>query len=111
MCSGRKTFGKSTTFGSGNTGIVTGSMSTGDCRRQNALQSSMDRSGFLIHVVHEDVAAERARGCEVRLAVADLGDLPDEADEIVVAREHERIDQDPGLAAGGDLGKRLRHDE
>ena len=54
---------------------------------------------------------ERARRREVRLAVADLGDLAHEADEIVVAREHERVDQDAGLAARGDLGERLRHDE
>ena len=43
--------------------------------------------------------------------MADLGDLPDEADEVVVARQHERVDQDAGLAARGDLGERLRHDE
>ena len=43
--------------------------------------------------------------------MADLGDLADEADEVVVAREHERVDQDAGLAARRHLGERLRDDE
>src|SRR5689334_19757314 len=86
MCSGRKTFGKSTTFGSGKIGIVGGSMS-----------GSVDRAGLLVHVIHQHVSAQRAGRREVRLAVADLGDLAHEADEVVVAREHERVDQDPRL--------------
>ena len=38
-------------------------------------------------------------------------DLADEADEIGITRQHERVDQDAGLAARGDLGERLRDDE
>src|SRR4029079_19771334 len=106
MCSGRNTFGNSTTLGSGKIGIVGGSMSIADCRIRS-LQSSMYCPRLLVHVVHEHVAAERARRREVGLAVADLGDLAHEADQIVVAREHERVDQDAGLAARGDFGKRL----
>src|SRR5258708_10058981 len=78
-CSGRNTLGNSTTFGSGKMGRVPGSI--GDFS-----QSSMYGSRLFVHVVHEDVAAERARGGEVGLAVADLGDLADEADEIVFSR-------------------------
>src|SRR5262249_27580537 len=121
MCSGRNTLGKSTTFGSGKIGMVGGSMAVNrqsiDNRQSTirhsalcSLQASMYGPWLLVHVVHEDVAAERARRGEVRLAVADFGDLAHEADEIVVAREHERVDQDARLAAGGDLGERLRHD-
>ena len=66
---------------------------------------------LLVHVVHQHVLAERARRREVRLAVADLGDLADEAHEVVVAREHERVDQDAGLAAGGHFRERLGDDE
>ena len=63
---------------------------------------------LLFHVVHQHVAAERARGREVGLAVADLRDLAHEADEVRIAREHEGIDQDAGLAAGGDFREGLR---
>src|SRR5690242_13746778 len=75
------------------------------------LQSSMYGARLLVHVVHQDVAAERARGGEVGLAVADLRHLADEADQVVVARQHEGVDQDAGLTAGGDFGERLRDDE
>src|SRR5688572_16627667 len=75
------------------------------------LQSSVYGSRLLVHVVHENVAAERARGGEVRLAVTDLRHLADEADEIGIAREHERVDQNTGLPAGGDFGERLGDDE
>ena len=73
--------------------------------------SSVIGPRLLVHVVHQHVLAERARRGEVGLAVADLGDLADEADQVVVARQHERVDQDAGLAAGRHLGERLRDDE
>ena len=48
---------------------------------------------------------------KLRLALADIGDAPDEADQVVVAREHERVDHDAALAARRDLGARLGDDE
>ena len=71
----------------------------------------MNGPGLFVHVVHQHIAPERARRGEVGLAVADLGDLADEADEIRIAREHERVDQDTPLAARRDLGEGLGHDE
>src|SRR5689334_18982633 len=67
--------------------------------------------GFFVHVIHEHITAQRPRRCEVRFAVADLGDLSHETDEIVVAREHERVDENPCLAACGDFRERFGHDE
>src|SRR3954470_2897525 len=75
------------------------------------LQSSVYGARLLVHVVHEHVAPEGPRRGEVRLAVADFGHLAYEADEIVVARQHERIDQDSRLAAGRHFRKRLGDDE
>ena len=74
-------------------------------------EHSVYRSGLPAHVIHQHILSERVRRREVRLAAADLGDLADEAHEVVVAGQHERIDHDARLAAGGDLGKRLRDDE
>src|SRR6185436_15900859 len=68
---------------------------------------SVNRLGFLVHVVHQDVLAEGVRGSEVRLALADVGDAADEADQVVVAREHEGVDHDAALAARRDLGAGL----
>src|SRR3954465_12529115 len=107
MWSASETVGKSTPFGSGNRGIEGGSIGqrpmshvagrtwvrnrqdTG--RRTGARSTShvgrctlMDRPCLLVHVVHEDVSPEGPRRREVRLAVADLGDLPDEADQVVI---------------------------
>src|SRR5712671_1534298 len=97
MCSGRKTFGKRTTFGSG--------------KSAKSSAMSVNSLGLLVHVVHEDVLAERVRRREVRLALADVGDAAHEAHQIVVARQHERVDHDAALAARGDLGARLGDDE
>src|SRR3954452_8290438 len=103
MWSGRNTFGNSTTLGSGKMGIAAGSMA--------GVPRSMDGARLLVHVVHQHVLPERPRRGEVGLAVADLRDPADEADQIGVPGEHERVDQDAGLAAGSDLGERLRDDE
>src|SRR5438067_7512303 len=72
---------------------------------------SMNRLRLLVHVVHEDALDERVGRREVRLALADGGDAAHEAHEIVVARQHERVDHDAALAARGDLGARLSDDE
>ena len=66
---------------------------------------------LLVHVVHQDVLAERVRRREVRLALADVGDAAHEAHEVVVARQHERVDHDAALAARGHLGARFGDDE
>src|SRR3990167_9483273 len=104
MWSGRKTLGKSTALGSGKMGISGGSMWCSG-------PGSVHRPRLLRHVVHQHVPSQRARRGEVLLAVADLGDAADEADEVVVAREHERVDEAARLAALGHLGERLRHYE
>src|SRR5262249_34085750 len=72
---------------------------------------SVNRLGLLVHVVHQHVLPERVRRREVCLALADVGDAADEAHEIVVAGQHERVDHDAALAAGGDLRARLGDDE
>ena len=62
---------------------------------------SMYGFDFLLEVVHQNVLAE-IHGCrEVRFAAADLGDLLDEVDEVVVAGKHEGIDEDSRFAARG----------
>src|SRR5437868_3634503 len=85
MCSGRNTFGKRTTFGSG--------------KRGSRSIRLVDRLGLLVHVIHQHVLAERVGRGEVRLALADVRDAPHEADEIVVARQHEGVDHDAALPA------------
>src|SRR5262245_44150173 len=80
MCRGRKTFGKSTIFGSGKSG-----------RRSD---TSVNRFGLLVQVVHQHVLPERVRRREVGLPLADLRHAPDKAHEIVVAGEHEGVDHD-----------------
>src|SRR6478752_6875575 len=80
MWSGRKTFGNRTTFGSGKIGIASGSMLGA---------RSVNGPRLLVHVVHQHILPERVRGREIRLAMADLRDLADEADEIRIARQHE----------------------
>src|SRR5262249_21076947 len=47
----------------------------------------------------------------VGLPLADIRHAPDEADEIVIARQHKRVDHDAALAARGDLGAGLGDDE
>src|SRR5262245_46326055 len=123
MCSGRKTFGKRTTLGSGKSGR---SSDIADCRLQidwrlqiqsalcnlkSAISASVNCLRLLVHVVHEHVLSERVRRREVRLALADLGDAADEAHQIVVAGEHERIDHDPAPAARRDLRARFGDNE
>src|ERR1700704_5050779 len=98
MWSGRNTLGKRTTFGNGNNG-----------RRSDMVL--VDRFRFLIHVIHEHVLAERVGRGEVRLALADLGDAPDKADEVVIAGQHEGVDHDATFPAGRDLGAGFGHDE
>src|SRR5688500_11935512 len=83
MCSGRNTFGNSTTFGSGKSGIVVGSIERG--------RVSVDRFRLAIHVVHQDVLAERVRRGEVRLAATDGRHPAHERDQVRIARQHERI--------------------
>src|SRR6187551_2055719 len=109
MCSGRNTFGNSTTFGSGKSGMVGGSIDRS--RRRGRSSSLVNSPGLLVHVVHQHVLAERPRRREIRLAVANLGDLADEADEVMIACEHERVDEDTGLAARSHFRKRLGNDE
>src|SRR3954451_11595345 len=122
MWSASETVGKSTPFGSGNRGIEGGSIGQRPMshveRRTWARSTShvrrctlMDRPCLLVHVVHEDVSPEGPWCREVGLAVADLGDLPDEADQVVITGKHEGVDEDAGLAARGDLGDGLRDDE
>src|SRR5579863_9270345 len=100
MCRGRNTLGKRTTFGSGKIGSSS-DMGTTSYFVLLVLRTLMNRLRLLVHVVHQDVLAEGVRRREVRLALTDIGDAPDEADEIVVAREHERVDHDAALPAGG----------
>src|ERR1700674_5051204 len=99
--SGRKTFGKSTTLGSGNRGS----------RSDMCTTALVNGLGLLVHVVHQDVLAQGIRRREVRLAFADLGDSTYEAHQVVVAREHEGVDHDAALAARGHFGARLGDDE
>src|SRR5580692_5759754 len=101
MWSGRKTFGKRTVVGRGNNGSKS---AMADCRLVYGLR-------LLVHVVHEHVLPERVRRREIRLALADVRHAAHEADEVVVARQHERVDENPALAARGDLGARFRDDE
>ena len=73
--------------------------------------AAVNGPGFLVHVIHQHVSAKGPRRREVRLAVADLSHAAHEADEIGIPREHERVDQDPGLAARGNFAERFRDDE
>src|SRR2546425_6081565 len=156
MWSGRNTFGKSTTFGSGNKGSKSdigdqlsvfiaqrfgqlaasfATKPTKPRKHEEAIPCSLDLSSswvpsclrdfvvafrgldsmnrlrFLVHVVHQDVLAERIRGREIRLAFADLGDTADEAYEIVVAGQHEGVDHDPAFPARRHFRARFGDDE
>ena len=71
----------------------------------------MDGFRLLVHVVHQHVLPERVRRREVRLTFANLRHPADEADQIVVAGEHERIDHDAALAACRHLGAGFGDDE
>src|SRR5690349_6081069 len=98
MCSGRKTLGNRTTFGSGKRGMEGGS-------------KLMNRLGLAIHVIHQDVLAERVRRREVCLSTADRGHPSDERDEIGIPRQHECIDHDARLLARVHLRERFGDDE
>ena len=67
----------------------------------------MDRLDFFLQIIHQDVLAEINRRCEVRLPSADLSDLLDEVDEVIIAGEHEGIDEDARFAAGRHFFERL----
>src|SRR6266545_5808731 len=122
MCSGKNTFGNRTTFGSGkidSRSDIT-ELPIADCRLLIYFQSaiinlqsavSVNRLRLLVHVVHQDVLAERIRRREVCLALADVGHPPNEANQVVVARQHERVDHDPALAARRHLSARFGDDE
>src|SRR5215212_7454652 len=60
-------------------------------------------SGLPLHEIHQDELPERHRVREVRLPLADGGDLLDELHQAPVAREHERVDHDPTAATVGDF--------
>ncbi len=71
------------------------------------LHRSVYRPDFLLHVVHQQVLAKRVRRGEVGFATAHFSDLLDEVDQVGIARQHEGVDQDSGLAAVGNLLQRL----
>src|SRR5262245_33291849 len=104
MCSGSSAAGKSTTLGSGNNGSSVGSMSS-------VVSRLVDRPRLLVHVVHQDVLAQRIRRREIGLSAADFRDAANEGDQLVVAGEHERVDHDAAFAAGGHFRDRFRDDE
>ena len=52
-----------------------------------------------VHVVHQQILAQRVGRGEIRLAAADLGHLLHEIHQAVIAGQHEGIDQDPLLLA------------
>jgi peptidoglycan/xylan/chitin deacetylase (PgdA/CDA1 family) len=66
--------------------------------------------GLAAQEVHQHELPERHRAREVRLAPGDLAHALHKFDERAVAREHERVDHDPGPAAVGDLPQRLAED-
>src|SRR5215213_783568 len=61
--------------------------------------------------VHQDELRQVVRVGKVGFAVGHRGHLFDEVYEVIVAREHESVNHDPGLAARLDLFESLGHDE
>src|SRR5215211_1664124 len=99
MCSGRKTFGNRTTLGSGKSGRKSDMKKPckSEVRSQKSevrSQTSVNRLRLLVHVIHQHVLAKRVGRREIRLALANVGDTPDEAHQVVIARQHEGIDHD-----------------
>jgi peptidoglycan/xylan/chitin deacetylase (PgdA/CDA1 family) len=66
--------------------------------------------GLPAQEVHQHELSERHRAREVRLPAGDLAHALHKFDERAVAREHERVDDDPGPAAVGDLAQGLAED-
>src|ERR1700728_3173517 len=62
-------------------------------------QVSMDGAGLAVHVIHQQILPERMGRCEIRLSPAQLRNLLNKVDQAVIAREHERIDDDALLLA------------
>src|SRR5207244_2548341 len=65
--------------------------------------SSMDGPGLSVHVIHQEVLPEGVRSREVRLATANLRHFLDKTDQVVVAGQHEGVDEDSLLAAPADF--------
>ncbi len=59
----------------------------------------MDGTGLAIHVVHQQILTQVVRSCEVSFAAAHLGHLLDERDQVIIVRQHERVDQNARLLA------------
>ena len=71
----------------------------------------MKGPGLLVDVVHQDVAAQRGGGRKIRFAAHDFRHFLHEANERIVTRQHESIDEDTRPAAGHDFLERLVDDE
>src|SRR5208282_5960181 len=71
-------------------------------------QALVNVAGLFADVIHQQVLAEGVRSGEIRFAAAELSHFLDEVDQAVVAREHERIDQNSGALALRDFFERLR---
>ena len=63
----------------------------------------MNGSRLPVHVIHEQILAERMRRGEVCLAPANLSHLLDETNQIVISRQHERVDENPLLPSTAHL--------
>src|SRR6202012_5417787 len=62
-------------------------------------QVSMDGAGLAVHVIHQQILSQGVRSGEIRLSPAQLRHFLNKVDQAVIAREHERIDDDALLLA------------
>lgn len=67
----------------------------------------MDVAELLGHKIHEQILAEGIWGRKVGFPAGDLADLLHEGDQVVVAGQHEGVDEDPRSTARHDFAKRL----
>jgi hypothetical protein len=52
----------------------------------------MDRTGFAVHIIHEQVLSEIVGRGEVGFATAQFGDFLDKVHQPEIAGQHKRID-------------------
>src|SRR5579885_68207 len=64
-----------------------------------------------VHVVYQKRLPQRAGPCEVCLAAADFRHLLHKLDQGIIARQHERVDQNTGATAACHFFERPRDDQ
>src|SRR5581483_1958362 len=56
-----------------------------------------------LHIIHQYVLAQVYRAGEIRLSATNLCDLLHEIDQVIIVREHKRVDEYSGFPAGGNF--------